>query len=472
MITAADIARYKSHAVKNTSLNGGYPGRTKLVHAKRHDIFPAVTTAERTNGRVLYRKLFVTNESPTNDTASNGLAYLLAPSPAGDRLALATGTQRDEQGDISGDAGVCWHGVGQLATALSGGETSIVLNMGAADYGFINGGYIRLSSQYLASQTEASDVRPDNSVTLDAGTWKRRATTTDVTHPIGIWCGNGLVHTLHASSNMETIQLADLLREDEVIGTGDGSTSPALNALADATNGVAAFHGLEAVVTATCGGVTRTATIGADGLASGYCSAGELDLDAGTWTTPIVWTVAPDTGTDITITYRERCYSRAGNQYTIALHAQVMNAYATAATYGASCLYQAELVPSVDNVVVVSASGAFDHAGHPITAPCLGSEEETWVITFTGATTFTCAGLLRGVTVGTGTTGADFSPENAATGSAYFTVPAAAFGGAWQAGDTLTFQTHRAALPVWIRQIVPAGMSNAYGLVLWGTQVE
>lgn len=471
MITAADIKRVKSAIVTDTSLNGGRPSRTEVVHGSRHGLFPRITSQERTAGLIRYRKMFLANVNADDEEAYLPLAGLLISSPAGDRLAMAAGTLTDAQSAVSADAGRCWHGVGQLVTALSGGETEVVLQFDGTDYGFLNGGYLRLSSQFLTGQTAASGVLPGDSVTLVSSTWQRAAATTNITHPKGIWCGNGVVHTAHSGSTSEVVAMADLLREDEVIGEGDGSTTPTLSALADATRGVAPWNGLRPVLTATCGGVTRTINVAANGACSGYCSAGVLNMTTGAWTTPVAWTTAPDTGTDITITYRERCYARSGNQYTIELGAQVLSAYTTASTWGAGCVSQDELVPSVDGYLVVSAAGTFDSSGDPVTAHCAGAVEDTFTMTFSNATAFTCAGLVSG-SVGSGSIAADFSPTNPDTGTPYFTLPAAGWGGTWAAGNTLSFTTHPAAMPLWFRQVIPAGMSSGTGLILWGSQVE
>lgn len=75
-----------------------------------------------------------------------------------------------------------------------------------------------------------------------------------------------------------------------------------------------------------------------------------------------------------------------------------------------------------------------------------GPINETWVIVFTGATTYKCYGLttgqVQGDDMGTPLDGAvatAFEPVNGA--SKYFTVPAGFFTGTWAEGETYVFST-------------------------------
>lgn len=100
---------------------------------------------------------------------------------------------------------------------------------------------------------------------------------------------------------------------DEIIGTGDGSClSLTLSDLAHGKNGVCSETLFLPTIYAICGGRKRGVIVDADGNCRGCCRAGQLDLSNGTWTTDITWIAAPDTGTDITITYYERFYSYSG----------------------------------------------------------------------------------------------------------------------------------------------------------------
>lgn len=464
-----DLAAYKSLAVTNLPGNGGVMSRNAVPSAK-HGMFERVTASERSAGVTRFRKVFLTSIHAANEVAAGVQSQIESPSRANDHFLLAKGTQRDIQ---SAAAGYDYVGCGQLNTALSGGETQVALLMESADAVFLNGGLVHLSSKYMAGQTAGAGVRPGNSVQDTAGTWELISDTEDIAYPKGRWLGDGLVYTDNADSE-EWRRLVDNLVEDEAIGTGDGaSTSPALSDLASIVNGVCGQAGKLAVVTATCGGVSRSVTIQPDGSCTGYCAAGQLNMADGTWTTPIQWTTAPDNGASITITYRDLCYSYSGSVCTVDLAEQVANAYATAETYGGGVIEGGDLEALVDTFTDAdTASGTFDEAGQPISTTALGAEEEDWTLTFSSATAFTVAGARIG-SVGVGSVSEDFAPLNPATGAPYFTIPSAAWGGTWANGETVAFTTHPAALPLWFQEVVPAGTAEeSYNLLNWGYWVD
>ena len=68
---------------------------------------------------------------------------------------------------------------------------------------------------------------------------------------------------------------------------------------------------------------------------------------------------------------------------------------------------------------------------------------------------------MLGTGVATGATGTDFSPMNPLFSVPYFTLPAAGWSGTWQTGDTLSWSTAPADMPVWLSRTVPAGTSPA-----------
>jgi len=45
----------------------------------------------------------------------------------------------------------------------------------------------------------------------------------------------------------------------------------------------------------------------------------------------------------------------------------------------------------------------------------------------------------------------------------YFTIPAAAWGGTWANGETVTFITHPASIPIWEKRVIPAGANSLAG---------
>ena len=72
---------------------------------------------------------------------------------------------------------------------------------------------------------------------------------------------------------------------------------------------------------------------------------------------------------------------------------------------------------------------------------------------------FAVAGDTLG-SVGSGNIASNFAPTNPDFGAPYFTLPSAIWGGAWASGETFTFQTHPAALPLWLKRVVPAGAAS------------
>lgn len=139
---------------------------------------------------------------------------------------------------------------------------------------------------------------------------------------------------------------------------------------------------------------------------------------------------------------------------TITFTPALENAYLASVTRVASVYEYGDVEVAVDNFVVDSAgSGDYDDAF--LTGDAIGGIEQTWTLTFTNATTFDIEGDTVG-SQGTGTTGAGASPNNPAFTKPYFVLDNDGFSGTWQAGDTIVFQTHPAAVPLWMKRIVPA----------------
>jgi hypothetical protein len=137
------------------------------------------------------------------------------------------------------------------------------------------------------------------------------------------------------------------------------------------------------------------------------------------------------------------------------------NGYGTQATLVSSVYQQASASGSWSNLAVTSAGGTCDTAtvGN-LVAHNKGAIEESWALTFTGTGSFNVSGASVGALPAGGSTSADYAPLNPATGTPYFTLKAAAWGGSFQANDQVRFDTHLAAIAVWYRRQVPAGTSS------------
>ena len=143
----------------------------------------------------------------------------------------------------------------------------------------------------------------------------------------------------------------------------------------------------------------------------------------------------------------------AGNIVTIPLAAPLTNDWVAADTRVASIYEAGDLEPTVDNVVKTTAAGTLTDA--EVVGTNKGTIEQSLTVTFTSATAFDVSSDVLG-SLGSGTVGANFAPSNAAMGAAYFTIPSSAWGGTWANGDTVDFDTHPAAVPVWMVRDIPA----------------
>jgi hypothetical protein len=152
--------------------------------------------------------------------------------------------------------------------------------------------------------------------------------------------------------------------------------------------------------------------------------------------------------------------SWASNTATLTLQSGLQYSYDTygnAGTVVAGVVDFGDTTSSVDNIVVTSSSGTFDNTY--LTVANIGTVEDSWTITFTNATQFTCAGANTG-SVGSGQVTDDpFSPSNA-SGGTYFAIDASAWGGSWSSSETVTFDTHHAAHAIWVKETVPASTAS------------
>jgi len=152
-------------------------------------------------------------------------------------------------------------------------------------------------------------------------------------------------------------------------------------------------------------------------------------------------------GTTVTITVAETL----ANAYTVASGTRVMSIYPVG-----------DIKCTTDNWVETSTAGTYDEGAYPPIIDNIGTVDETWTLTFTDATNYTVVGDTLG-TIGSGTTAADFAPVNADFSKPYFTLEFAGFAGTWAAGETIVFQTHPAAAPIWLKRVVPAGAASLSG---------
>lgn len=109
-----------------------------------------------------------------------------------------------------------------------------------------------------------------------------------------------------------------------------------------------------------------------------------------------------------------------------------------------------------DNIAGSAATGTFNDVLAPIEVTNKGAITERWAIRFTNTTSFEVIGEHVGV-IAVGNTSADCSPNNPATGTPYFTIPATGWGLGWSTGNVLRFNTVGAMFPVWVLRTVQQG---------------
>jgi hypothetical protein len=472
-ITASDIKFRKPTVITDTATNGGIKGAVEVLNGVRHALFPRVTKAERDAGATRWRKQFLCNENADDDTAYDVLAWLETQSNAGDRFYMAAGDQDDTQGDLTTNDPLKI-GCGRLNAGLTAGvSTQIELLMESNDFIFPNGDYIHIADKIHTGQTIAAGAVVGDSVYYSGGTWSKVSWQEDISYPYGRMVGASSVMYTDGSTQEEWLKIDQNLTEDEAIGTGDGvSLTITLSNLANGTKGICRKKGVDTaetghpvVVTAppAAGGNDMKARFNPDGsldTANSDASAGELDMTDGTWTTDITWDAAVASASDnITVTYAENAFEYSGYVATVDLETgyEPANSYsADGSTYAAPCLYQAEVVANADAVVATTAGdGDYDDSSYPVGCHNDGTIEDTITLTFTGATTFTAAGVNAG-SLGSGSTSANFAPTNADTGQPYITLDKDGWTGTWATGDTLVIPVHPSAMPIWMYEAVPA----------------
>jgi len=182
---------------------------------------------------------------------------------------------------------------------------------------------------------------------------------------------------------------------------------------------------------------------------------------------------APDVntvGTTEEVTIAAAGVSITGNVATLTLTTALLNAYVVGNKV--SAYYSpADIAASVAGFAVTSGLGAYDTVANPITLENKSTIEEDWTLSFTSSTAFNIVGSVSG-NVGSGSIAAGAAPNNPDFAMPYFTLSSAGFSGTFAASDTLTFTTHPAALPVWVKRVVPAGsastVSNNFVLAVEG----
>lgn len=149
-----------------------------------------------------------------------------------------------------------------------------------------------------------------------------------------------------------------------------------------------------------------------------------------------------------------------GDIATISFTPVLAAGYTTASATRVESTYSAGTVlGSCTAPNVTSAAGTYNNGGFPVILDHIGTVYELITLTFTSGTAFNASGDSLG-SLGSGVIGSNFAPNNPDFSKPYFTVPSGAWGGTFLAGDTVTFTTTPAAIPVWYRRDVPASTGS------------
>lgn len=145
---------------------------------------------------------------------------------------------------------------------------------------------------------------------------------------------------------------------------------------------------------------------------------------------------------------------------SITLDGEVANAFNTGISRVATVYEASNISVGLVNFNNTSQNGVLSESA--IQVGSLGAVHEIVSLTFNSATTYIATGEVSGA-IGSGNRASDFVPLNPATSTPLFTIPASAWSGTFVSGETITFETRPAALPLWYKRIVPAGATEIAG---------
>ena len=156
-VLQAEVKWYKSAVISDAGSNGGRMSITQAVSAVNQNLFPNVSQAERTAGVTRYRKQFAKVASAGDETLANAYAFMARYAPGDDIVQFFAGTQTDTQSGISSPT---LYGNGKLHTTVSGGATSIVVDVEDWSQGaiFRNGDTIRVSDKASIGDSGNSEI--------------------------------------------------------------------------------------------------------------------------------------------------------------------------------------------------------------------------------------------------------------------------------------------------------------------------
>jgi hypothetical protein len=151
--------------------------------------------------------------------------------------------------------------------------------------------------------------------------------------------------------------------------------------------------------------------------------------------------------------------SVSGATLTLALTSGLLSAYPATARLS-SMLVAGDVAASLDNFSENSSGGTFDAALVELSAR--GAVEATFTITFNSASSFSVIADDADISLAAGSVASSYAPINSAFAAPYFTIPVEAWGGAWAAGDSVTFSVSPQAVGLWVGLEIPAGSQAGF----------
>ena len=197
----------KSIVVSDTSANGGRISSVEVATGVKNNLWPDVSTTERTAGSTKFRKTFIKVASPDNLKLINARVFIETPTPGGDRVLIVghVADQTNIQSDIA-NLSTEFFGSGQLNANVSIGASTMTVNVEAqTDAIFHQNQLIRISNK-----TSVDDL---------AGS-EEFVRIKDLSSAVS-WNGNLVTLTLATGTTLENAYLASNTRVASVIEAGD-----------------------------------------------------------------------------------------------------------------------------------------------------------------------------------------------------------------------------------------------------------
>jgi len=149
--------------------------------------------------------------------------------------------------------------------------------------------------------------------------------------------------------------------------------------------------------------------------------------------------------------------SKIGAVVTITLNRPTKYNYSIGSIIS-SCIRLSTLSGFGSKPNITSTLGTYN-SSFPIEVFGNGGVRQSWTLTFTSESTFTCAGNKIGF-LQNGNIHSHYAPLNPYTGTPYFVIDRRLWEGVYQSGDIARFGTSIAATAIWAKRIVPTNSTT------------